>query len=272
MQVAVAGHFYQFLIRGFADVHHGLRQWRQWHLLGIVDLRRRYARSKVGQLWLVISMAMLIICLSSVWALLWRQPVADLMPFVGSSLIFWGYLSAVITECTNAFSSHVNIYRNQKTSFAVSIYSIIYKNTLILAHNALVIAAVILIFQVPLRWYLFQLVPGFILVWITMTWGGYLIAMVCARYRDVAQIVAIALQIAFFITPVLWKPASLPRDYQFIVNYNPFAHFLELLRNPVLGEPVNLDTWLVTVAITFGGALLALPIIGYYERRLIYWV
>ena len=271
-QITVAARLWQCLISGFADLWHGLQQWRQWHLLGIIDLRRRYARSRIGQLWLVISTAILIITLSSVWALLWRHPVADLMPFVGSGVILWNYISAVITECTSIFSTHANIYRNQKTSFPVSVYSIIYKNTIVLAHNALIIVALILIFQVPVRWHLLQLIPGFILIWITMTWGGYLIGMVCARYRDVTQVVVNALHILFFVTPVLWKPELLPQNYHFIIDYNPFAHYLELLRNPVLGQPIDLESWLVALAITFGGGLLTLPIIGYYERRLIYWV
>jgi ABC-type polysaccharide/polyol phosphate export permease len=47
-----------------------------------------------------------------------------------------------------------------------------------------------------------------------------------------------------FITPVLWKRNFFPTPYRFIVDYNPFAQFIELLRNPFLGEPVGPRTWL----------------------------
>jgi homopolymeric O-antigen transport system permease protein len=105
-----------------------------------------------------------------------------------------------------------------------------------------------------------------------MAWSGYIIAMACVRYRDIIQVINSWLVVLFFLTPVLWKPDFLPSQYHFIIDYNPLAQFLSLLRNPFLGEPVNSYTWLSTSAITFGGGLLALPVIGRYYQRIIYWM
>ena len=68
------------------------------------------------------------------------------------------------------------------------------------------------------------------------------------------------------------KPDHLPQEYHFLIDYNPLAQFLDLLRNPFLGEPVSFYTWITTIAIAFGGGLLALPLIGRYRRRVIFWV
>src|SRR5262245_37636180 len=40
---------------GFEELLGGVRNWRVWHLLGLNDLRHRYARSRFGQLWLTVS-------------------------------------------------------------------------------------------------------------------------------------------------------------------------------------------------------------------------
>jgi ABC-type polysaccharide/polyol phosphate export permease len=105
-----------------------------------------------------------------------------------------------------------------------------------------------------------------------MAWSGYIVAMTCVRYRDIIQLVTSWLQVLFWITPVMWKPDFIPSQYQFIIDYNPFAQFLNLLRNPFLGEPVSSYTWLTTSAITFGGGILALLLIGRYQRRIIFWI
>ncbi len=257
---------------GAVDLTQGAYQWRLWHLLGIVELRRRYSRSRLGQLWLMLSTAISIGSMSAVWSILWKQPIEQLMPFVGAGMIIWTYMSTVINECTAVFPSHANIYRNQKTNFSVSIYSVVYKNTIVLAHNVLIILALILIFPVKKNLYILQLIPGLLFMWITMGWVGYILGMICARYRDVVQVVGSALQVLFFITPVMWKPEFLGPEYQFIIDYNPFALFLEVLRNPVLGEPVPLKHWIIVSAIALGGALLALPLISRYRRSLIYWI
>jgi ABC-type polysaccharide/polyol phosphate export permease len=257
---------------GFEELLGGVRCWRIAHLIGIRDLRHRYARSKLGQLWLMMSTAMMIAAVAVVWSLLWAQPLHELMPFIGVSLIIWSYLSQVLIDSASAFIGQNHLYLTQRMNFSVSIYSVIYKNTIIFAHNLVIIAVLIVAFKVPLNWYLIQIVPAFVLTWIGMVSVGYLIAMTCVRYRDIIQVITTWVTVLFFITPVMWKPEYLPREYHLVIQLNPFAQFLELLRNPLLGQPVSPNTWLTTFVISLGGGFIALVLIGRYHRRIIYWM
>jgi ABC-type polysaccharide/polyol phosphate export permease len=258
-------------IAGFEELLGGIHHWRVWHLLGVNDLRHRYARSKLGQLWLTLSTAIMIGVLTAVYSLLFNQPMHELMPFIGVSLIMWNYLSQVLNECTSIFVTQGSLYRNQKMNFSVSIYSVIYKNTIMLAHSLVIIVVLIIALNVPVNWYLLQIVPAFGLTWIGMVWLGYLIAMTCVRYRDIIQLITTWLTVLFFVTPVMWKPDFLPRQYHSIIEFNPLAQFLEILRNPLLGQPVSSYAWLSTTVIALGGGLMTLAVIGYYHRRIIFW-
>jgi len=258
-------------VAGFDELLDGIRHWRVWHLLGINDLRHRYARSKLGQLWLILSTAAMIAILTAVYSLLFNQPIQVLMPFIGVSLIMWNYLSQVLIECTSIFATQGNLYRNQKMNFSVSIYSVIYKHTIILAHSLVIIVVLVVALDVPVNWHLLQIVPAFGLTWIAMVWFGYVIAMICVRYRDIVQVITTWLTIIFFITPVMWKPDFLPGEYHLIIELNPLAQFLEILRNPFLGEPASSYAWLTTSAIALGGGLIALAVIGRYQRRIVFW-
>jgi lipopolysaccharide transport system permease protein len=257
---------------GFEELLGGAYNWRVWHLLGVSELRNRYARSRFGQVWLVLSTGTMIGALALVWSLLWNQSLHELMPFIGISIIMWNFLAQMISECTSVFVAHSNYYRNQRMNLSVSIYSIIYKNTLMLVHNLLVVVVLIVAFGVPVNMWLLQIVPGVVLTWIAMIWFGYLIAMVCVRYRDIVQLITTWLTVLFFITPVMWKPAFLPLQYHFIIDWNPLAQFLELLRAPFLGQPVSGHTWMVTIAVALLGGLLSLPVIGRYRPRVLFWM
>jgi ABC-type polysaccharide/polyol phosphate export permease len=259
-------------ISGLEELLGGIRCWRISHLIGIRDLRHRYARSKLGQLWLMMSTAMMIAAVAVVWSLLWAQPLHELMPFIGVSLIIWSYLSQVLIDSASAFIGQNHLYLTQRMNFSVSIYSVIYKNTIIFAHNLVIIAVLIVAFKVPLNWYLIQIVPAFVLTWIGMVSVGYLIAMTCVRYRDIIQVITTWVTVLFFITPVMWKPEYLPREYHLVIQLNPLAQFLELLRNPLLGQPVSPNTWLTTLVFSLGGGFIALVLIGRYYRRIIYWM
>src|SRR5947209_9093442 len=124
---------------GVAELVVGLQTWRVWHLLGIRDLRHRYARSRLGQLWLMLSTGVMIAVLGAVWSVLWRAPPHEVLPFVGTSLILWTFISQVLIECTTTFDAQAYLYRNQRMSFAVSIFSVIYKNALMLAHSLVIV-------------------------------------------------------------------------------------------------------------------------------------
>ena len=257
---------------GLEELVDGLHHWRVWHLLGLNDLRHRYARSRFGQFWLTLSTAVMIGVLTIVWSLLWKAPLRDLMPFIGIGIIMWTFLSQVLIDCTAVFVTHSNFYRNQKMNFSVSVYSVIYKNTMILAHSLIIIVVLVVAFGVPINWYLLQIVPGLVLTWVMMAWTGYVIAMTCVRYRDIIQVINTWLTVWFFVTPVMWKPDFLATEYHFIIDYNPLAQFLDLLRNPFLGVPVSAHTWITTIAIALGGGLLSIPLIGRYRRRVIFWM
>jgi ABC-type polysaccharide/polyol phosphate export permease len=157
-------------------------------------------------------------------------------------------------------------------NYSVSIYSVIYKNTIIVGYNLIIIMILIVAFSVPVNWYLLQIIPAFLLTWLMLMWAGYVLAMACVRYRDLIQVVSNWMLLIFFLSPIMWKPDFLPPDYHFLIDYNPFAQFLELLRNPFLGLPVNAVAWLSATVIAIGGVLLALPVIGRYQRRIIYWM
>jgi ABC-type polysaccharide/polyol phosphate export permease len=191
---------------------------------------------------------------------------------MGVSVIIWNYLSQVLIDCTTIFGIQAHLYRNQKMNFSVSIFSVIYKNTIMLAHSLVIIIVLIVIFGVPVNWYLLQIVPAFGLTLIGLVWSGYLIAMICVRFRDVVQVITTWFTVLFYITPVMWKPNFLPPRYHLIIELNPFAQFLEIMRNPFLGQQISSYAWLSTTVFTLGGGLVALAVIGRYKRRIIFWM
>ncbi|MBW4048622.1 MAG: ABC transporter permease, partial [Proteobacteria bacterium] len=55
------------------DLLASLKSWRLWSLLGWLEIRQRYARSKLGPFWLTISMGVLVASLGVVYGTLFGQ-------------------------------------------------------------------------------------------------------------------------------------------------------------------------------------------------------
>ncbi len=257
---------------GSIELMDGIRSWRIWHLLGTADLRRRHSRSKFGQLWIALSTGVTILALGLVWSLLWRMPVASILPYITVAMIFWGLISGTLNESTAALTSIGNLFLNQKTSFSVAIYTLIYRNLITTGYNFIIVVVVFICFQVVPNWNIVMIVPGLILTVLFLVPACYILALITTRFRDAAPLTQSITQVGYFVTPVLWRPEFIPQNYQWMNIVNPFSVFLALLRNPVLGVETSLSGWIVALAYTALIWIVGLPFIGVYHKRAIYWI
>jgi lipopolysaccharide transport system permease protein len=240
--------------------------------MGSAELRQRYSRSRLGQFWVTLSTSIIIVSLGVVWSVLWGMPVSEMMPYFAASIVIWYFFTGILGDATTIFIKSQHYFINQKMSFATAISALIYQHFLALLHNALIIIVVFIIFRPPVGIGLFMVVPGLCLALIAGFWLSYVIAIICTRYRDVIQLLLSLLQVAFFVTPVLWKPDFLPDAYRELLLLNPFAVYLSIVRDPIIGEPVLLPAWLIATTISVGGFFLALPFIGRFQSRIVYWL
>src|SRR5260370_26639146 len=77
--------------------------------------------------------------------------------------------------------------------------------------------------------------PGLALWLVEALALAVLLGALCARFRDIPPIVASVMQMAFFVTPVIWKP-ELMREHQWMLKFNPFYSLLEIVRGPLQSE------------------------------------
>ena len=87
------------------------------------------------------------------------------------------------------------------------------------------------------------------------------------------QIVESLLQIAFYITPIIWMPSLLPaRASIMLLDPNPFYHLLAIVREPLIGVSPNLTNWLVSIGLLFIGTFFSLLLFDKYRARISYWL
>ena len=257
---------------GLAEIMAGLANWRIWHLIGSGELRRRYARSRVGQFWVTLSTGLSILILGLVWSALWNVEPVKLLPHLTVSIIIWQFMASIITESIDIFPAHKHILLSQYLACSTVVFAMVYKNALILLHNVVIIALVFIVFQQPVTVKIFLVVPAVLLFLITALWLGYLVGLICARFRDIGHAMQSILQLGFYITPVIWKPEFITEQYRWLLAFNPFATYITIIRGALTSEPFPAFEWGLAALIAFGGAALSLPLIGKYRRRLLFWV
>ena len=92
-----------------------------------------------------------------------------------------------------------------------------------------------------------------------------------ARFRDIGPIVGTVTQLAFFVSPVLWKPELL-HDRQVWLVLNPVYDVMEVVRGPLLGQSPSLLIWFAAIAITAIVCAMSLAFFVRFRGRIAFWV
>ena len=181
----------------------------------------------------------------------------------------------MITDGCTAFISAESIIKQTNLPLSVHVYRTVWCNLLIFLHNSAIFVVVAILFSIWPGWTGLLALPGLVLLCLNSIWVGLLLGIVSARFRDVPPIVASLVRILFFVTPIIWMPELMPERalmLALVLDFNPFFHFVELVRAPLLGQTPGLVSWLAASGITLGGWLLAFELLRRYRRRIAYWV
>jgi len=255
-----------------ADLARGFGRWRLWLLLGVNDIRQRYQRSRVGQFWITISMLVTIVALGMVYGLLFRMSLRDYLPSLTLGMIVWALISSMVIEACTVFTG-AGIYLQQvplpKSMF---VHRMLVRNLVTFAHNITIIPLVYLAFGILPGWPVLLAPIGLAIVTLNGVWIGLLVGMLCARFRDMPQIVASVMQIAFFVTPVMWRQDQLPPDKSWLVDINPLANLLRLIRDPLMGHVPTPLAYAMGIALILVGFSVTLPFFVRYRARIVYWL
>jgi len=236
------------------------------------DIRQRYRRSVLGPFWLTISMTVMILTLGALYSNIFNLPIDTYLPFLTLGLLIWTFISSVVNEGCICFIEDEVMIRQVKMPFSIHVYRTIFRNAIILAHNAVVYVAVQIYFHIPLSVSSLMVFPGLLLLLLNSVWVCLLLGMVCARFRDVIPIVASVMQIWFFITPIFWDRSSLGGQYVWLVDLNPVYAMVEALRAPLLGQPIPASQWLLALGTTALGGATAFAFFTRFRARIPFWV
>jgi lipopolysaccharide transport system permease protein len=253
------------------DVIGGLRLARLAWTLGWLDIRLRYRGSLLGPLWLTLSTAVMVTSLGVLYATLFHMNVHDYLPFLALSQVLWSFLATQVAEACTCFTAAEGIIRTVRMPLFLHALRSLVRNALVLGHNVIVIVGVDIIFNVWPGWHAMLCIPGLVLWTIDSLAVALLLGAFCARFRDIGPIVGSVMQIAFFMTPVIWKPEQLGRHID-VLPFNPFYALLEVVRAPLLGTTANLPTYAAAVIYSVLLCVLSALLFARARGRLAFWL
>jgi lipopolysaccharide transport system permease protein len=257
--------------RALADLRDGFGQWRLALALARLDLRNRYRGSVLGPFWLTLSTVAMLIGLGFLYSALLSVPLVEYLPHLAVSLVVWQAMAGFVTDSTGCLTAAEAVIRQLPLPYTVHVLRCLFRNAITAAHSLpLILIVFVLSGTLPGPEALLAL-PGLVLILLAAFAAALFLGMLCARFRDIVQIVANIMQLAFFLTPILWKPELL-KGLQWLLPLNPFYALLETVRGPLLAGGGPWAAWAAAVLYTAAAWAVALAFFIRFRHRLAFWV
>ncbi|MCX2699443.1 ABC transporter permease [Ochrobactrum chromiisoli] len=255
------------------DIIEAFFKYRLALIFGWQDVAQRYRRSRIGAFWLTLNMAVFIGALGAIFGTIFQSEMHEYLPHVCAGVIMWSFITSCLSEGCTTFSGSEGIILQVRMPLFTHILRTLWRNIIIFLHNIIIFPFIYLILGNSINFYALLSVAGFILVCLNLAWIMLILAVICARFRDMTQVVTNILQILFYATPIMWMLKVLPEHVsKAFIEFNPFYHFVELVRAPLLGYAPESISWVVAIVLVVVGWVVALLFFGRYRWRVVYWL
>ena len=204
------------------------------------DIKVLYAQTVLGFAWAILNPTIQIIIFSIIFGRVAKIPT-DGIPYVLFStvaIIPWSYMSEAMRGSSQSLVSGQNMLGK------VYFPRIIYPITPVLAKlvdfsiSLLLIAAVMIYYQVAPTWNLLYLPFLVVLMMIVPASIGLWLSALAIRYRDVKFAMPFVIRMLIYSAPILYTASSIPEKYRMIYSLNPIVAVVEGYRACLLGLPM----------------------------------
>lgn len=223
------------------------------------EIRGKYKGSWLGVIWTFLNPLLMLLVYSFVFPYILRVEVENYTMFMMIALIPWTFFTSAIQSGVGCVVDNGNIVK--KVYFPREILPISVVTSALV--NFLITSIIMFVFIIFTGLGVSKFVLWFPIIvliqYIISLAFTFILSAITVYIRDVAHFVSIILMLAFYATPIVYTPDSLPAKFGWVLTLNPMAQLINSYRDVLYYQQMpNLSS----LGILFGISLI-LIIIAY---------
>jgi lipopolysaccharide transport system permease protein len=187
----------------------------------------RFARSRLGGLWMIIHPLTQV----AIYAFILSNVIAAKLPgidnnysyaiYLMAGMLAWSLFTEIVSRCLTLFIEQSNLMKKMRFP-RIALPAVVVGSCLL--NNLLLFVAMVFVFA------LLGHAPGLLAPWViplsltvvALAIGlGLILGVLNVFVRDVGQVVPIVLQIAFWLTPIVYPSSIIPQRFRDVLAWNP---------------------------------------------------
>ena len=169
-----------------------------------------------------------------------KLPTDDLprVLFYMTGIVLWNYFSSCLTKTATTFTGNATIFGKVYFPRLAVPISTIASNFMSFLIQFLVIIPFLIYYRTAIHPNIFLLaIPAIVLLAAMMGLGfGLVVSSLTIKYRDLVYLVSFGVQLAMYMTPIIYPISMVPEHYRSLMELNPISPLLEMFRYALLGK------------------------------------
>jgi lipopolysaccharide transport system permease protein len=204
------------------------------------EFKNRFARSKLGATWIVLQP----LAQATIYAVVLAQILGARLPGTSSKVAYaayliagtaaWSLFSEIVLRCMSVFIEFGSVLK--KIAFPRMCLPVIVAGSALINHAFLLlaIAIVFLYLDSPPNIAWLALPIGMVLIAGIAFGLGILLGLMNVFMRDVGHVFGIVLQFTFWLTPIVYVPATLPPQLHWLTSINPLTPLVAIYQQAMV--------------------------------------
>lgn len=160
-----------------------------------------------------------------------KNPQENYVVFLCCGLIPWTFFSATLNRASFTMVENGNIIKKVYFPREILPISVVTSEAFNFIISTIIIIAFVFIYGLGITKYVLLYPLVFLVQYILSVAIAFVVSSITVYVRDLQHLIAVALQLLFYATPIVYSVETLPEQYRWILNINPMTYIINGYRD-----------------------------------------
>jgi len=200
-------------------------------------LKTQHIATLLGFIWTFITPLVLMGIFWFVFSVGFKVKPVENIPFIVwlmAGMSIWFFFSDVLNQSVGVVVEHGMLIK--KTIFPSQVLPLITILSNLVTHCVflLLLSVLVFIYNMDFGFYDLQIMYYLFCTIVLLLGLGWALSALNVFARDVGQLVAVVLQVGFWVTPIFWNIEMIPERYHFWIKLNPVYYIVQGYRDSII--------------------------------------
>ena len=195
------------------------------------EVRSKYKNSFLGVVWSFLNPLLQIVVYAIIFSLILKNKQENYAIFLCCGIIPWTFFSIAINKSAFTMIENGNIIKKVYFPREIIPISVVTAETINFLISTIIILGVVFLGGIGITKYILYYPIILIAQYFIILAISFVVSSICVYFRDLQHFIGIILQLLFYAAPIVYSQDSIPKDYQWILKYNPMTYIINAYRD-----------------------------------------